>query len=477
MRQLTTDQLKKENVHNEYKKAKGGLPSSFWESYSAFANSDGGDIFLGIGEPKKYKYDVIGLDEKEIYDLKSNIFSLANNKQKVSVNILTDDDIEEINIDNKNVLVIHVKRCPRELRPVYINSNVYGGSYRRNADGDYHCTIDEINSMIRDSSNKIQDIKILEEYDISSLNKESIKEYKQLFANLHPAHPFIRESDEKFLEFIGATRIGKNGKYHPTISGLLMFGYSYRILYEFPEYFLDYQYISEGNDRWLDRINSDSGEWSGNVFDFFFKTVNKLTENIDKPFKSSGVMRIDENDMILSIREALCNTLCNTDYYLKGGTIIKKYDNRIIFKNPGSLMMDINRMIAGGDSEPRNKNMLKLFNLIGIGERSGSGIPFIFITAKKYKYKTPVIDESHNPDSTTLIVYINNNISKYINNDSSLAKEIISFLKENGQSSAKMIATYLNKNITTIKLELYKLVDSGTLSTSGTIKDKVYFLK
>ena len=44
-----------ESAHLEGKSAKGGFPDSFWESYSAFANSDGGVIVLGVEEDKKRK--------------------------------------------------------------------------------------------------------------------------------------------------------------------------------------------------------------------------------------------------------------------------------------------------------------------------------------------------------------------------------------------------------------------------------------
>ncbi|SNC93065.1 AlbA family DNA-binding domain-containing protein [Streptococcus pneumoniae] len=45
--------LKFEGVDLEYKKAKNNLPESFWETYSAFANTNGGKIILGIDEKKK----------------------------------------------------------------------------------------------------------------------------------------------------------------------------------------------------------------------------------------------------------------------------------------------------------------------------------------------------------------------------------------------------------------------------------------
>ena len=35
-------------------------------------------------------------------------------------------------------------------------------------------------------------------------------------------------------------------------------------------------------------------------------------------------------------------------------------------------------MLLGGVSDPRNKNLMKMFNLLGIGERAGGGIPDIY---------------------------------------------------------------------------------------------------
>lgn len=472
MKELILSELKREGLHFEYKSAKDGFPKSFWETYSAFANSDGGEIFLGIKETDNKHYAPSELTIDQVEQLKTTLFSLANNIEKVSVNLIGEEDVEELECDNWFVLKVTVKRCPAKLRPVYINCNVYRGTYRRNADGDYHCSVEEINSMIRDSSEKNIDLAIVKDQDIESLDKDSIKAYRQMFASLHPSHPFLRESDERFLEFLGASRL-EDGKYYPTRAGLLMFGFSFRIVYEYSNYFLDY--VETSNNRWENRIQSDSGTWSGNVFTFFFDTINQLQKSLKTPFATKGITRNDEDLLHLSIREALCNALCNADYNLPGGVVIKQHLDCIEFKNPGCLMMDIEQMIRGGVSQPRNKTLLKMFNLINIGERSGSGIPLIFLAAKENKFRTPLINEDYNSNSTTITIYVSST-----SNDNSLTKlecDIVDYLRINGLSSAKQISEALDKNITTIKLNLYSLVDKKIISSSGTIKDKKYYIQ
>ena len=57
--------------------------------------------------------------------------------------------------------------------------------------------------------------------------------------------------------------------------------------------------------------------------------------------------------------------------------VIRKEEDKITFANPGYVRSGKKQMRLGGESDPRNKSLMKMFNLINIGERAGSGVPNI----------------------------------------------------------------------------------------------------
>ena len=82
----------RENNRIEAKQALGGLPRSVWETYSAFANTLGGCILLGVEElPDRY-FRALSLPDPE--KLVSDFWNGANNRQFVNVNILSDKNVQ-----------------------------------------------------------------------------------------------------------------------------------------------------------------------------------------------------------------------------------------------------------------------------------------------------------------------------------------------------------------------------------------------
>ena len=127
----------RENNRLEAKKALGGLPQSMWETYSAFANSMGGVILLGVEEYPDKSLHAIDLPDPA--GLLQDFWSTVNNSDVVSANILSDSNVWEEEIDGKHIIVIDVPRAQRRDRPVYIGGDPQNGIYMRNGEGDYRC--------------------------------------------------------------------------------------------------------------------------------------------------------------------------------------------------------------------------------------------------------------------------------------------------------------------------------------------------
>lgn len=139
-------------------------------------------------------------------------------------------------VDGAHIVVIRVPRAERSYKPVYVDGNPLC-TYRRNGEGDYRCTREEYQAMVRDASVRTQDMLVLNEMDLGVFHPESVRSYRQRMRLSRPGHVWESLEDEEFLLKLGAVGIGSDGKKHPTSAGLLMFGNEYDIVREFNAYF------------------------------------------------------------------------------------------------------------------------------------------------------------------------------------------------------------------------------------------------
>ncbi len=397
----------KENGGLEVKSGRGGVPSSLWETYSAFANTDGGTIVLGVNEKGHGRLVVEGLPDA--YKIIKDFWNMVNNRQKVSSNILTDSMAYVDQVEGKDVIVIHVPRAERTSRPVYVGADPRTGTYRRNFEGDYHCSLEEVALMMRDSSLVTDDNRLLTELDMTVFCPETVKAYRNIFKLIRPQHLWNHEDDTMFLRRIGAVREDKDtGRFHPTVAGLLMFGYEYEITPVFPNYFLDYQENRTNGmyARWTDRITSQSGDWSGNVFDFILKVIPKLQSDLKVPFMFKGNFRDDDTPLHKTVREATVNMLANADFYGRRGVVVQKSAGGFKFANPGSMRVSLNEALQDSASDPRNGVMMKMLAMVEYGERAGSGLQGIFKTWQSVYHCAPRLEvtTTGGVDRTTLIL-------------------------------------------------------------------------
>ncbi len=203
----------------------------------------------------------------------------------------------------------------------------------------------------------------------------------------------------------GAAGIGEDGEVHPTSAGPLMFGEEWRIMGEFPHYFLDYRQETSPETRWQDRVTSQTDEWSGNVFDFYQRAYEKMKQALKVPFKlDERSLRVDETPAHDALREAIANCLTNADYNERRGVVLLWQEDGLKLSNPGGFRVSIEDACTGGNSDPRNETMMKMFSLVHVGERAGSGIPNMMKNWLDAGYDKPMLSEQVNPERSTIFL-------------------------------------------------------------------------
>lgn len=476
-------ELYRENNRIEAKKALGGLPKSIWETYSAFANTYGGIILLGVEERADKSLHPVDLPDPD--RLIREFWDIVNNPNKTSVNILSARDAFVQEVDGAHIVVIRVPRAERSYKPVYVDGNPLC-TYRRNGEGDYRCTREEYQAMVRDASVRTQDMLVLNEMDLGVFHPESVRSYRQRMRLSRPGHVWESLENEEFLLKLGAVGIGSDGKKHPTSAGLLMFGNEYDIVREFNAYFLDYQEQYDADTRWTDRIISSSGDWSGNVYDFYFRIYNRLIQDIKVPFRMDGGNRVDDTPVHQALREALANCLVNADYYGRQGLVILKKRDGITMSNPGSFRIELDAAKSGGVSDPRNGTMLKMFNLIDIGERAGSGIPNIFRVWREQGWAAPTFTEQLEPERTILSLtfekigdkksVIKIGDKKSVINEK-MKETIIAYLTDHAEAKTAEIAAYIGLKLSRTRDYLNELIAEDIVVAEGGNRNRTYRLR
>ncbi len=390
----------------EYKSAKGGFPNEFWKTYSAFANTSGGIIVLGVRE-KKGQFYFDGLDEAHIEKYKKEFWNSVNNRNTISINLLKEDDVKEYKYNERLFLIFNIPSANRTQKPVYLTPNPFKNTYKRNHEGDYLCDDNEVKRMYADADTSFSsDSRILKNYTFGDIDMSTLRQYRQLFASVRPNHTWLTLEDLPFLEMLGGYRKDRGtGEEGFTVAGLLMFGKSNSITDNecYPTFFPDYRECLSHNKevRWSNRIYPD-GTWESNLFQFY-KLVNpELSSRLPKPFKLEKGRRIDETSAHVALREAFVNTLIHADYNAPGNIIIKSEIESFSFTNPGTLLVTLKQFYKGGISECRNPNLQKMFMMIGGAEKAGSGVSKILSGWEKNHWKRPRISIDFKPDRVVL---------------------------------------------------------------------------
>lgn len=414
-----------ENVNVEFKECGKALPKEVWPTYSAFANTHGGWIVLGVTEHKDLKlpnrFEATGI--ANISKVKKEFTDLLNDPQKVNRNILSDNDISEITVEGAKLLVIHVPEADYRQKPIYLNKNK-DRSYKRTFEGDYLLTDDEIAMMMRDSMTGDSDFTIMEGYNMTHLDPDTLRKYRTAFNLRNVGHPFSDMDDKTFLIQLGGYRVDEmKGKEGLTLAGVLMFGKGLIVRNLFPNIRMDYLDLSNipagSGLKWNERLTYD-GRWENNLYNFITFVMGKITFGIPSPGIVKGTVRDDDSQVYRALRESVTNSVIHSDFRIEGTLRIDKRDDSIQLRNPGILKLSRDKIYKGNHSRARNPKIQDMLRMIGFGDNIGSGFPLILKAWEEESWIRPDLNDDRDLHEVTLTLKMS----------SLYAPEIIKELKE-----------------------------------------------
>lgn len=186
----------------------------------------------------------------------------------------------------------------------------------------------------------------------------------------------------------------------------------------------------------------------------------------------------------------MANTLIHANYYGRRGIVIVQDLQQITFTNPGSLRISKEEALGGGVIDSRNCAIFKMFAMINIGDRAGSGLANLKHVWKQHHMKEPNIYEKFSLEQTILEVPLmkedgGKNEEVAVNDSKSSSKskqkeesfrQIIEYLKNYGSVTSTELSSILNVKISRTKILLKKLIKQNKITYTGTYRNRRYQL-
>lgn len=345
------------------------LKDSFWESYSALANTNGGHIVVGLRRCGK-EFIVSCLDEQLARAVTNNIVLYLQDKQVISSSHTSSSGIYTVDFWQYKLVVVRVNKASYKKRPVYLNAEPLTNTYMLDADqGVYLCSKAQVKGMMADANlNSCSlDSRILKGFNIEQdLDADSLTKYRRAVDFARDNSSLRRLSNLNFLKKIGAYARNENtGDSGLTVAGLLMFGkYSSIIKAEaLPNYMVDYRYApcSYGLSE---RISCDETKEEMNLFNFYYQIACKLNHAIPNPFIMENCIRYDVNPGHYAAYAALIHCFSNFDVNARGNITVRWDDEKLIFSYPGRSLVSNKDFFSKGSSICRNQTIYKMFLLM-----------------------------------------------------------------------------------------------------------------
>lgn len=345
----------------EAKSAVRGLPKNLVHSLSAFSNTAGGTVILGIDEEAGF-VPAEGFNANSIADALAEACS-----EKMVPPVRATISIEEF--EGAQVVVAYVPELAISEKPCYIATvGKYAGSYFRGHDGDRLLKPYEIDRLEENKYQPAWDLEPVREAGLDDLDPDLVVKILERERTIH-AEVFGKLSDEKAMKSLRMVVEDEGGKLRPTLAGLLAAGI-------YPQQFFPRLNVTfaayTGTDRSSDSRGQrfvDTASFIGPIPTLVYETVQAVARNTRLGGVVKGAFRKDLPDYPpVAVREAITNALMHRDYspQARGSQVqVDLFVDRLEITNPGGLYgaVTIESLGKYGISSTRNQHLSALLEV------------------------------------------------------------------------------------------------------------------
>lgn len=384
----------------EAKAAAGGIPKDIWRSVSAFANTGGGLIILGLDERSGF-LPAQGFNPQRTVDTVLAAFDTSPGAHP-KISPIPPHDIDRGEVDGAPVVTLHIGALDQvsgAKLPCFVTSQaIEAGSYKRVADANKHLTPYEIYLLHSRREPDRTDREPIESMTMADL---SIELATLTLERLRRTHSRALNGIDPADVHGGLRRINAiTEEGLPTLGGYLALGaYPQQ---EFPNLVIDVvvhpgtEKARDPSTRFLDRQRCD-----GPLPQAIDDAVGAVLRNLRTRRVVDGTAGEDVPEIPADVlREAITNAAMHRDYspYTRGQQVaVDIFPDRVEVKNPGGFWGDRTREnVAEGYSTSRNESLAQLLRIVPmpdgrstVAENQGSGVQLMVVEMRRRGIPAP----------------------------------------------------------------------------------------
>ena len=434
--------------------------ANLFEDVVAFANTEGGDLYLGIEDDGH----ITGVHADHANPIMLSAYIANNTVPPVSIRA-------EIIEEEAPVLKISV---PKSSGGIVATAS--GKILRRRIKMDN--TPENVPMYPTEIASRLSDLRLLDysamivlEASISDFDPLEIERLRKIILAYDGDKSLLELSNEELLKALGFTR-EQNGIDYPTITGLLVIGKSSAIERFEPTNSASFQ-VLEGTSV---RVNED---YKTPVLASIEKLMSHLEVWNPEQELEIGLFRMPAPEFnTRAIREGIVNAFSHRDYSKMGRVRVAISDEGLTIANPGGFIegVTIDNLLT---AEPHGRNQLLADALkrVGLAEKTGRGIDRIYEGSLIYGRTPPDYSAT---TSATVTLFIPRckpdlQLARLIANEQSRLGRplpintllVLNALKDMPRSDVKQLSSALRLSETMVKTILDKAIDHGLVEAFG----------